>query len=210
MHHGVPDGRTSTMKMNKIRKSVIAVLLCALVVSSLTACGSKKKDTAEPSAEPPAQQTDASGQESTVEEVNGAGQQDPQPQQAPAEAAGHSGTEYAAQDNVDLTGNWAQKDMEGSDSYVAGYISDGVVEIFLMSEKGSKGSLYWSGTYVPQTTPGTPYTWDSVNDRDRTGQAEIGCNLFLQRPGLFVALKQLRQHILCPNSFCLLSIRTPL
>ena len=162
------------MKMNKIRKSVIAVLLCALVVSSLTACGSKKKDTAEPSAEPPAQQTDASGQESTVEEVNGAGQQDPQPQQAPAEAAGHSGTEYAAQDNVDLTGNWAQKDMEGSDSYVAGYISDGVVEIFLMSEKGSKGSLYWSGTYVPQTTPGTPYTWDSVNDRDRTGQAEIG------------------------------------
>ena len=109
-----------------------------------------------------------------MEEVNGAGQQDPQAQQAPAEAAGHSGTEYAAQDNVDLTGNWAQKDMEGSDSFVAGYISDGVVEIFLMSEKGSKGSLYWSGTYVPQTTPGTPYTWDSVNDRDRTGQAEIG------------------------------------
>jgi hypothetical protein len=42
MHHGVPDGRISSMKMNKIRKSVIAVLLCALVVSSLTACGSKK------------------------------------------------------------------------------------------------------------------------------------------------------------------------
>ena len=105
MHHGVPDGRTSSMKMNKIRKSVIAVLLCALVVSSLTACGSKKKGTAEPSAEPPAQQTDASGQESTVEEVNGAGQQDPQPQQAPAEAAGPSGTGDAAPDNVDLTGN---------------------------------------------------------------------------------------------------------
>ena len=135
------------MKMNKIRKSVIAVLLCALVVSSLTACGSKKKDTAEPSAEPPAQQTDASGQESTVEEGERSRPAGSAASAGPAEAASTGGTEYAAQDNVDLTGNWAQKDMEGSDSYVAGYISDGVVEIFLMSEKGSKGSLYWSGTY---------------------------------------------------------------
>ena len=31
---------------------------------------------------------------------------------------------------LDLTGNWAQKGKEGSDSFQAGYIADGIIELF--------------------------------------------------------------------------------
>ncbi|MDO5476054.1 MAG: FxLYD domain-containing protein [Eubacteriales bacterium] len=166
--------------MKKLRKSVFAALLCAALVVSMTACGSGGKEKAEPLKEPPprqgAEQTgqqdpaggDADGQNAQGEAAPG--QQEPE---TPAEAAGQSGTQFAAQDNVDLTGNWAQKDAETEESYMAGYVSGTLIEIFFMSEHGKQGSLYWSGTYVPQTTPGTPYTWESVNDRGRTGQAAM-------------------------------------
>ena len=86
------------------------------------------------------------------------------------------GQESAAQEEVkqeplDLTGNWVQKGEEGSESYMAGFIKDGVIEIFWISDNGKSGSLYWSGSYIAPTEPGDTYTWDSVNDKIKTDYA---------------------------------------
>ena len=49
---------------------------------------------------------------------------------------------------LDLTGNWAQKEKEGSDSFQAGYIEDGIIELFWIMDGGDTHMLYWSGSYV--------------------------------------------------------------
>lgn len=79
--------------------------------------------------------------------------------------------EEVNQEPLDLTGNWAQKGKEGSDSYMAGYIKDGVIEIFWVSDGGKSGNLYWSGSYIAPTEPGDTYSWDSVNDKIKTDYA---------------------------------------
>ena len=72
---------------------------------------------------------------------------------------------------LDLTGNWAQKGKEGDDSYMAGYIKDGIIEIFWVSDGGKSGDLYWSGSYIAPTESTDNYSWDSVNDKIKTDYA---------------------------------------
>ena len=72
---------------------------------------------------------------------------------------------------LDLTGSWAQKGKEGEDAFQAGFIKDGMIELFWVSDGGDTHMLYWSGTYEAPTTTDDEYTWDSVNDKTKTDTA---------------------------------------
>lgn len=71
--------------------------------------------------------------------------------------------------SLDLTGNWEEKDK--GDSYQAGYIKDGEIVIYWVSDGGDTKSLYWAGSYIAPTDNTEPYTWDSENDKEKTGSA---------------------------------------
>ena len=73
-----------------------------------------------------------------------------------------------APEPLDLTGNWAQKGKEGSDSYQAGYIKDGIIELFWILDSGDTHMLYWSGSYEAPTSADDEYSWESVNDKIKT------------------------------------------
>lgn len=72
---------------------------------------------------------------------------------------------------LDLSGNWVQKGKEGSDSFQAGYIEDGIIELFWITDGGDTHMLYWAGSYDAPTNPDDEYTWESVNDKIKTDSA---------------------------------------
>ena len=71
--------------------------------------------------------------------------------------------------SLDLTGNWEEKDK--GDSYQAGYIKDGEIVIYWVSDGGDTKSLYWAGSYIAPTDNAEPYTWNSENDKEKTRSA---------------------------------------
>lgn len=71
--------------------------------------------------------------------------------------------------SLDLTGNWEEKDK--GDSYQAGYIKDGEIVIYWVSDGGDTKSLYWAGSYIAPTDNAEPYTWNSENDKEKTWSA---------------------------------------
>lgn len=75
----------------------------------------------------------------------------------------------APEEPLDLTGNWEEKD--AGDSYQAGYIKDGQIVIYWVSNGGDTKALYWAGSYIAPTEYAETYTWDSVNDTEQTGKA---------------------------------------
>ena len=72
---------------------------------------------------------------------------------------------------VDLTGDWKQVNNNSEDSYQRATIRDGQIEIFWVNESGESESLYWAGTYATPETAEEPYTWDSVNDKEKTNSS---------------------------------------
>ena len=108
----------------------------------------------------------------------GGGSESKQPQQeTSADVQNDTKTEENADsieevvEPLDLTGNWAQKGKEGSDSFQAGYIKDGVIELFWISDGGDTNMLYWSGSYEAPTSADDEYAWESVNDKIKTDSA---------------------------------------
>ena len=108
----------------------------------------------------------------------GGGSESKQPQQeTSADVQNDTKTEENADsieevvEPLDLTGNWAQKGKEGSDSFQAGYIKDGVIELFWISDGGDTHMLYWSGSYEAPTSADDEYAWESVNDKIKTDSA---------------------------------------
>lgn len=71
----------------------------------------------------------------------------------------------------DLTGGWKQVNTTSADSYQQAVIQGDTIEIYWVSNGGDTKSLYWAGTFVAPTTPDEPYTWDSVNDTEKTSSA---------------------------------------
>lgn len=41
----------------------------------------------------------------------------------------------------------------------------------LVNTDSESKSLYWAGTFVAPETPDEPYTWESVNDKEKTDSA---------------------------------------
>lgn len=108
----------------------------------------------------------------------GGGSESKQPQQeTSADVQNDTKTEENADsieeviEPLDLTGNWAQKGKEGSDSFQAGYIKNGIIELFWISDGGDTHMLYWSGSYEAPTSADDEYAWESVNDKIKTDSA---------------------------------------
>lgn len=68
-----------------------------------------------------------------------------------------------------LEGNWEEK--EKGDSYQAGYIHDDIIEIFWISDGGDTKALYWSGSYTAPDNLDNGYSWDSINNKEKTATA---------------------------------------
>lgn len=78
-----------------------------------------------------------------------------------------SKTESTAAPVSTLIGNWEVEDK--GDTYQAGYITADTIEIFWMSD--GDASLYWSGSFDNPAELTDGYSWDSVNNKDKTDVA---------------------------------------
>lgn len=50
-------------------------------------------------------------------------------------------------------------------------IMDGVIEVYWFAESDQTLALYWAGSFDAPTDSTEPYSWDSENDKSRTGTA---------------------------------------
>ena len=66
------------------------------------------------------------------------------------------------------TGTWKEKD-PNEDSYQIARVTADAIEIYWHTPDSD--ALYWAGSYVAPTDSKTPYTWDSVNNTEKTGSA---------------------------------------
>lgn len=71
----------------------------------------------------------------------------------------------------DLTGEWVQSNSDSKDSYQAATISGDTIEIYWVNTDSESKYLYWAGTFVAPETADEPYTWESANDKEKTGSA---------------------------------------
>lgn len=74
-------------------------------------------------------------------------------------------------DPPDLTGQWKQTNSNSDDSYQTATISGNVIEVYWYTESDQTSALYWAGTFEAPATSEEPYTWDSVNDKEKTSTA---------------------------------------
>ena len=54
--------------------------------------------------------------------------------------------------------------------FMIGVIND-TIEIYWVNTDSESKSLYWAGTFVAPETADEPYTWESANDKEKTGSA---------------------------------------
>ena len=71
----------------------------------------------------------------------------------------------------DLTGEWKQTNSNSEDAWQSAEIAGDTIEVYWVSDNGEAKALYWAGTYTAPTTADEPYTWQSQNDKDKTGTA---------------------------------------
>lgn len=69
---------------------------------------------------------------------------------------------------ADFSGTWTQVNSRSKDAYQEATISGDTIEIYWMSDGGETKSLYWAGTYVAPEGEVETYSWDSVNDQEKT------------------------------------------
>ena len=74
---------------------------------------------------------------------------------------------------ADLTGEWKQVNVNSEESYQTAVIQDEVIEVYWFDATTDTQSLYWAGSYIAPTTADEPYSWDSVNDKEKTGSAML-------------------------------------
>lgn len=72
---------------------------------------------------------------------------------------------------LDLVGEWKQVDGNSEESYQRATIQEGTMEIYWVNEAEESEALYWAGTYVAPEKDVDTYTWDSVNDKEKTDSA---------------------------------------
>lgn len=89
---------------------------------------------------------------------------------AAALALAGCGNSAAAEPPV-LTGDWTQSNSNADDFYQIATITDDTIEVYWYSTEDSTKALYWAGTFVAPETADEPYSWESVNDTEKTGSA---------------------------------------
>lgn len=73
----------------------------------------------------------------------------------------------------DLTGEWKQVNSNSDDFYQIATIEGETIEINWFTESEETKALYWAGSYIAPETADEPYTWDSVNDKEKTDSAML-------------------------------------
>ena len=68
----------------------------------------------------------------------------------------------------DLSGTWKQSNSNSDDSYQEAVISGDTIEIYWVSDGGDSKSLYWAGSYDAPSEAVDTYSWNSVNDHEKT------------------------------------------
>ncbi len=86
-------------------------------------------------------------------------------------ATGSTPVESKSQIAIDLTGEWEQSNKNSEDSYQTAMINDGTIEVYWVSDGGDTTSLYWAGTFEAPEAGVESYSWDSVNDTEKTDMA---------------------------------------
>lgn len=69
---------------------------------------------------------------------------------------------------IDLSGKWKQTNSKSEDSWQEAVIEGNSIEIYWISDNGDTKSLYWVGTYETPDEGVKSYSWDSVNDHEKT------------------------------------------
>ncbi len=71
----------------------------------------------------------------------------------------------------DLSGEWKQVDGNSEDTYQTATIAGDTIEIYWVMESEGTQALYWAGSFTAPETADEPYTWESVNDTEKTASA---------------------------------------
>jgi hypothetical protein len=69
---------------------------------------------------------------------------------------------------LDLSGKWKQTNSKSEDDWQEAIIEGDIIEIYWVSDGGDTKSLYWAGTYEAPAEGIKTYSWDSVNDHEKT------------------------------------------
>jgi len=77
---------------------------------------------------------------------------------------------------LDLTGDWKQSNPVLNlpvlnSNYQIATIGPDSIEIYWYNDDTEIKALYWAGSYTPPTKAVKEYTWDSVNDKEKTGES---------------------------------------
>jgi len=75
--------------------------------------------------------------------------------------------------NLDLTGEWVQTNSTSNTSYHIAVIADGAIEVYWKYYDDQTTSLYWAGTYIAPDSALDEYSWESVNDKNKTKTAML-------------------------------------
>lgn len=76
-----------------------------------------------------------------------------------------------ADEPVSLVGEWKQSNPTSETSYQTAKITDTTIEVYWYNAETSTESLYWAGTYTAPGEGEKEYSWDSVNDKEKTDMA---------------------------------------
>lgn len=72
---------------------------------------------------------------------------------------------------LNLEGEWKQSNSDSETSWHEATITGDTIEIYWVSTDNDTRALYWAGSYIKPTSNDKKYTWDSVNDTEKTGSA---------------------------------------
>lgn len=102
----------------------------------------------------------------------------------------------------DLTGEWVQSNSDSKESYQAATISGDTIEIYWVNTDSESKSLYWAGTFVAPETADEPYTWESANDKEKTGSALLAPALIPRRSHMKKVRSATRHRLSAPPKPC--------
>lgn len=82
-----------------------------------------------------------------------------------------SGTETQEIQPLDLKGTWIQSNSNSDTMYQKAIITDNAIEVYWVDTESDSEMLYWAGTFENPENGKKEFSWDSVNDKEKTGTA---------------------------------------
>lgn len=77
---------------------------------------------------------------------------------------------------LDLAGEWKQIDCNSETFFQTGTVKNNIIEIFWVNTENNSKALYWSGTYSKPDNYSNDFSWDSLNNTEKTKGALMASN----------------------------------